>query len=512
MSTSDPTPVWHRALAPLAAVASHLTALPNGFTWLDHSDLEHGAAIAAPAEWPALFTHGFARTGFYRPLTALSFSVDALVGTPWMFHLSSVLIHALAAFALVLAAEALGQPRRVAVLASVLFAVHPVTSLIAAQASLRSEALVAAALFGLIAAHGKGNAVLAGALLFAAALTKETGLVLGPMFIAVMAVSRPGARRAVFVVEAIAFLAAAGLRVAFAPAWRLQQPDLSPLEAVGTRLAGIARSTWALGIPAGVCDAIAVTRPWEPWALAGLVIAAAIALAAWRQRGAPLLLACAALPSLNLVAAPRFWSPHLVYLPWAFAAVLIASFAADRKLIWRAVAGLCVVGCAVSLWDGRRFANDETLFAREAARPECREANFYLGEFRFAAGQLEAAGSAYQVAAAPPPPGFLAYSDEAAALQNLGLVRLAQGQHFEAELAFSQALEKTADPIAHAELTHDLAAVAVARGDPAGAVGLLAPLVARPGARRESIVLMARALVEMGREPEAKALLEGDRR
>ena len=73
------SPGWLRALAPAAAVASHLTALANGFTWLDHGDLEHRAAIAAPGHWLGLFTHGFARTGFYRPLTALSLSLDGLI-------------------------------------------------------------------------------------------------------------------------------------------------------------------------------------------------------------------------------------------------------------------------------------------------------------------------------------------------------------------------------------------------------------------------------------------------
>ena len=90
-------------------------------------------------------------------------------------------------------------------------------------------------------------------------------------------------------------------------------------------------------------------------------------------------------------------------------------------------------------------------------------------------------------------------------------MRLKQGDYFEAEIALTEALEITFDPAIRAELTHDLAAVAVARGDPAAAVRLLEPLVERPGARRESIALLARALSLMGREGEAKALLEGRR-
>src|SRR6476469_3396849 len=92
-------PSLHRlqmGLVAAAAVLSHLPALSGGFTWLDHGDIESGAAIVPPARILELFTHGYARTGFYRPVTALSLSIDALVGSPWMFHLTNVLLHALA--------------------------------------------------------------------------------------------------------------------------------------------------------------------------------------------------------------------------------------------------------------------------------------------------------------------------------------------------------------------------------------------------------------------------------
>src|SRR2546430_6864599 len=55
-----------------AALAAHATALAGGYTWLDHGDLESGAALAPPAGFIGLFAKGYARTGFYRPLTALA--------------------------------------------------------------------------------------------------------------------------------------------------------------------------------------------------------------------------------------------------------------------------------------------------------------------------------------------------------------------------------------------------------------------------------------------------------
>ena len=121
-------------------------------------------------------------------------------------------------------------------------------------------------------------------------------------------------------------------------------------------------------------------------------------------------------------------------------------------------------------------------------------------------GDLEAAARSYELAIAPTP-GFVSYSDEQAALQNLGLTRLAQGQYFEAELAFEQALAHQRDPWVRRRLIHDLAAVAVARGDPAEAVRLLGPEAGRPAPLPESILLLARALRDMGREGEARAIL-----
>jgi hypothetical protein len=108
-------PAW--TLAPAAAaIASHATALTAGFVWLDHAHIEAGYALASPSGWPALFTRGFAGTGFYRPLMALSLSIDALAGAPWLYHAVSVAWHAAAATLVVFAASALGWARRAAIL------------------------------------------------------------------------------------------------------------------------------------------------------------------------------------------------------------------------------------------------------------------------------------------------------------------------------------------------------------------------------------------------------------
>lgn len=278
-------PAWIAAPA-AAAIASHATALTAGFVWLDHAHIEAGYALAPPSGWPALFTRGFAGTGFYRPLMSLSLSIDALVGAPWLYHAVSLAWHAAAAVAVVFAASALGSTRRVAVLAGVLFAVHPTSSLVANAIAFRSEAMIVVALLGLVAAHRRRRPVLAALAVLGGALTKETALVLAPLFILALEATGRGlrategdaterdarkarqARRRLLVAEGAALAVALGLRLAFAPAFRAEHPALSASEAIGTRLSSVARGAAAALAPLDrtVCDAFPIT-PWtSPWA------------------------------------------------------------------------------------------------------------------------------------------------------------------------------------------------------------------------------------------------------
>ncbi|HYQ31414.1 MAG TPA: hypothetical protein VER04_29480, partial [Polyangiaceae bacterium] len=73
----DRRPIWFVALAGLAA---HASALWGDFIWLDHAHIEQGLALAPAGEWLSLFAHGFAGTGFYRPLMSASLSLDAALG------------------------------------------------------------------------------------------------------------------------------------------------------------------------------------------------------------------------------------------------------------------------------------------------------------------------------------------------------------------------------------------------------------------------------------------------
>jgi protein O-mannosyl-transferase len=490
---------WAGVLA--SAIVTHVTALAVGFVWLDHAHLEGKLAIASPARFPSLFTQGFAGTGYYRPLMALTLSIDALASGPFVFHLTSIAWHALAAVLVLFAAETLGLGKRAALVAGVLFAVHPVTTLVADAIAFRSEAMIVVALLGLLVAHEKKRPVLAGLALVAGALTKETALVLAPLFLIALEVSRKqrdlAARKRVFAAEGAALVLAIGMRLAFAPAWRAAHENLSFGDAVGTRLAALAKSVAAVVLPfdRSICDAFAVTHPWQPTAIAGLFALAALAFGAYKRRGVALLLFLAVLPSLQLVPVMRWWSPHYAYVPLAFVAMLVGeTVERQRPRVQRAAVAIVVVLAVVTASDGRRYADDASLWTPEvAAQPACREGHFYLGAVARAAKRWDDAAKHYESAIAVRP-RVIAYVDRRAALQNLGTVRLEQRRYGDARTVFLAALDGTHDEDARRELTHNLAIATMEAGDPAEAARLLEADAARPDAWPESVQLRKVAL------------------
>jgi tetratricopeptide (TPR) repeat protein len=507
--------------AAVAALAVHWTALGGGYVWLDHAHIEQGLALASPQDWPELFTQGFAGTGFYRPLVALSLSVDALLWKePWFFRAVTLAWHAAAAAATAGAAGALGLTRRAALIAGLLFAIHPATELVADAIAFRSEAMITVSLCVLIAAHVGSRAVLAAGALFVGALVKETAWLLGPLFIAVLELERrfrreagpAGAaplRRRLLAAEAGAFLAATAVRLGFAPPFRAEFPGWSADEALGTRLGALARSAATLaGVgDRAICDATPILKPIHPLALGGGLLGLLVLWLAWKRRGPALLFAVALLPCLHVVPVMRFWSPHYLYVPLAFGTMLAAEFAvrAGRPaLVGAGVLG--VVYAAICLRDGARFRSDVALWRPEVSwRPECREGHLFLGDAARAARKWQAAAAHYARAAAPVP-GHVAYADTVAALYGLGATRLSQKRFVEARDAWSEAASLATTEGDSRKLLHNLATLSLNQGDPAEAERLLRPETERERPFVESLLVRARALHALGRDAEAAAL------
>jgi hypothetical protein len=495
-----------------AAVAAHASVLRGGFVWLDHAHLEERLALAPPSGWWRLFLEPFAGTGFYRPLTALSLSLDALVGSAAFFHATTLAWHAAAAAMVVVAGEALGFSRRVATLAGVAFAVHPLSSLVAGAIAFRSESMITFFLLALVAAHLRGRWLVAALALLAGALTKETALVLGPLFVIAIELRRRAehGRGRLLGAEAVAWASAFGLRLAFAPAWLAHRPDLGVSQALGTRLATLAKSVAAFAVPLDptLCDAFPISGLTAPAALFGALVVVGLGVLVLTRGLTAWLLALSILPSLQLVPTLRFWSPHYLYVPLAFATLLAADTLVARGRRAFALALAACVGLAVVSWlDGRRFRNDETLFGPEVARePACREGQFYLGEAHRQRREWEAAAKRYEVALESRP-GVLAFVDLDATLQNLGVVRMEQGDLELARRAFELALKEANGELARRKIRYDLAVVAMREDDPNRAVDLLADEVSRPDALPDSLRIYADALAlvsRRGRPPDKR--------
>jgi protein O-mannosyl-transferase len=525
------------AVAAGAAAAAHVTGLGGGFIWLDHAHIEEGLAIAEPSAWPSLFVHEFAGTGFYRPLVALSLSIDAAISNaPGFFKAVTLGWHAAASYILVLTARELGQSARAAMVAGLLFAVHPATSLVASAIAFRSEAMMTAFLFGLIIAHLRQKPLVAALCLAAGALTKETAWVLGPLFVGALEVGRlrggsaaksgegdsrrPGGiralvaepqRRRVLTFEVAAFSVCTVLRLASAPHFRASMPRLPLDEAIGSRLGAIGKGALLVVAPwdVTICDAFPVSGAAGINAIAGACALAGAILIARRRGPTAWLFALALLPSLQIVPVMRWWSPHYFYLAFALGAMLLAD-AVERRAPARMklLASLAVPLGILSLRDGGRYASDTSLWEPEVrAEPACREGHFFLGEVARESKDWEVAASHYERAARPVP-GYLAYADEGASLQNLGAVRIAQGRWSDAKEAFASALERIREPGERRRVIHNLAVSALESGDPAEAARLLEPEMNAERPIRESLLVRAKALHQLGRDDEARAIVE----
>ena len=422
----------------LLILAAHATYVPNGFTWLDHGDLEQGRAIIPLAQWWQAFTTPFAYTGFYRPLVTLLHSLDAaLWGSAQGFHCTNILLHCAAAMAAPLFVTAffpLSPWQRWSI--ACIFGLHPLAIVPAGGISFRSESLLALFLFLSVWAYGKTRDSKDRrwpALLFlftlCACLSKETAFFYLPLFFFIREAGRFNrqgfkngsawrhevTRFLLPVISAAAALGlAAGLRYHAMPSpWVLSPPPVQAAEIMGMRMIVLFRHVLNLLIPLPppLSDAVTEISIFKGAPLCiGLALCGALFFgvrAGIRNRGTlmGLIIAVCLLPAMNVLPLPRFYSPHYAYCaiaPFAAGMVLLAGAIRRRANGPRSLAGWAVVGIWIAaagvstVVSGPRFKTDETLFAPEVRKdPRFSEAWFYLGNFYRRAGDLDAAETAY---------------------------------------------------------------------------------------------------------------------
>jgi len=191
----------------LAAVAAYGAACFGVFVYDDLHSVRDNPALRDLGNVSAFFSDVTMFSAFdmrmYRPVLLTSFALNyAIAGTdPWIYKLTNVLLHTMAAVMLFGLARRMGLRRGAALAGGVLFAVHPLCSEAVNMISGRSEVLLVTALIAgahchLSAMQGRRWWALGTALCAAVACgAKETGVIL-PVLLLVLEFAQPSASRA----------------------------------------------------------------------------------------------------------------------------------------------------------------------------------------------------------------------------------------------------------------------------------------------------------------------------
>ncbi|NUM53332.1 MAG: hypothetical protein HUU46_06790 [Candidatus Hydrogenedentes bacterium] len=181
---------------------AYANTYPNEFVWDDASSILLHEDVQQPSHVLQLFTkdqhaYGRGQGNFYRPFVSLSFMAESILAraaapapaagqtqqvlSPFVFHIGNALWHALAGIGVFALMTALGTPRPVRLLASLLYVVHPLhteaVTYISGRADPMAGAFVALALACALSLPKGKNAIWSGLLFAAALLCKESATI-----------------------------------------------------------------------------------------------------------------------------------------------------------------------------------------------------------------------------------------------------------------------------------------------------------------------------------------------
>ena len=402
-----------RWLAPLAVgivgALSFAASLPDSrFVFDDHVLVEANMDLRRSDVWWVAFARDYyttsaqvGRSGYYRPVAVLTHAADVRVWGKkiWGHRFTNLVLHAAASAALVPALVALGAPGGVAVLAGLLFAVHPAHAESVAFISGRVDVLAGLGVFVALAFAGAASsgAVIgvAVAALFAF-LSKEIAVVLPLLVFLVWRAGRqdesslekrpPSGRALVLAVGlagAVSLLMRWAALATFLPltasAPRPAGAALLPLQSFAFALASLYVPVKRL-LMEPQADQLALARLG-----AGIVVAAILWWTAWRvdRETRPFLRRCAwagaiaLIPVLNLLPQETRLSERFLYVSsgfWLAPVAVLVGAGWRRGGAWRpASAGACALAAVlllgISAWRARAWRDDVVLW-RIAVREE----------------------------------------------------------------------------------------------------------------------------------------------
>lgn len=371
--------------------AVYAPALRNGFVWDDTALILRDPLIRSWRLIPEGFQHFLftdaTASDFYRPIQRLTYTIDygAFAFRPAGYHLTNIVCHVAAALALLLLGRELlrlfgvdeRKRQKIALGASLFWAIHPVHNAAVAYVSGRADPL--AATFGFLGLYagirclrtgGANRWILlfaAGAFFLLGALSKETGIMFLFLWCAILLLKK---RWKEFVPATVAGLFVVVIYLSLRlPAEHEPTPTLRPPAPLLVRPILAARAfaeyTGLILLPVnlhmdrdvethpeGAAAARANSAAWrELQTLLGLMLFAAAASWLIRSRkqdaaihGCLVLAAVAYLPVSGVFLLNATVAEHWIYLPTAFL-FLAAGLAISRLSI-----STIVIGSALALW------------------------------------------------------------------------------------------------------------------------------------------------------------------
>ncbi|MEW4527320.1 hypothetical protein [Maioricimonas sp. JC845] len=491
------SPVPFLILLPLAVAVAYANALPNGFVWLDRTEIVEGGYRILSSDdarriwFSSLDTfqfrnHGGVRAGggYWRPVYAWNLTADwALFGAiPFWYHLENVLLHGLCCASLYLLGLRLfrGSPDAVPVvgLATLLFAVHPLGTQSVTWISGRKDVLCSlfsvwsllAGLTGLGAGRRRLRlAGIAASLLFwlLAVGCKELALVLPAVATALVTVTRSTSRLSIdrWTAWWLAVLwgATAGM---FALRYAIGLGTLNasyPAETLAGNIATLSTLWWHLltrvlwPFPPMLSDRWSLIAPvWWTWLLAA-AIPGVLFLTGWgvwkRQRWAigGIWYLIWTLPTSGIMPL-RHWRAERYLYPASWGVLLVAVWLTwhwlprERRACRVAVLGGWLAVAAgmttATILENRHWESDLALFAHAVEQDPL----YVEGHTALAAAFLEeddaesAADHSALAAAARSEPGTLSYCSPFILHANWGHALFQLNRYGEAEQQFALAL------------------------------------------------------------------------
>jgi len=472
-------------LVTLVAALCYAGTVNNEFVWADHTVIVDGEAILrSPGDLLRVFVRPLwaftgapspAGGGYYRPIPAISYTIDhAFYGeNPAGYHVTNILLHGLVSLFLFLFLSRLFRESRVPLLASLLFAAHPIhveaVAWVSGRTGLLATVGIVLSLYFYTRANEGRRYLLFSLAAFAFALgSKESAAVL-PLLILLTRLSLRRERNPLFsFVREGPFLLLLGLYIAVRTvalgALGTGNPQAIPpallIPTVLRVLGGYLRLLF-IPFPLHTNDAVRIsTFPLDPRAFLSLVFLAAVLYGflrlgrGRRETGFGLLwMAITFLPFLNILPLLHFRAERLLYLPSAGFLVTVAvlldryggRLVGEERRAGLTPGELLTAGLALLLAFGtvarcKTWEDDRTLFTDTLQKNRyAPEAAYMLGVDAYRNGAFPEAAQLLRRSLALDP-GYAAFLPTPWALSNLGYAHYKLGDYAGAEPAFREAL------------------------------------------------------------------------